>query len=49
METENKNQIKNVLDLSLIDDSFILAMLNLIKEHKEKQNGLSKNKNLFWW
>ena len=49
METESKNKIKNVLDLSLIDDSFILAMLNLIKEHKEKQNGLSKNKNLLWW
>ena len=40
METESK--IKNVLDLSLIDDSFVLAMLNLIKEYKEKQNGLSK-------
>ena len=47
METETKNQIKNVLDLSLIDDSFVLAMLNLIKKYKEKQNGLSKNKNLF--
>ena len=38
------NEIKNVLDLSLIDHEFIVAMLNLILEEKEKQNGrLQKN------
>ena len=37
------NGIKNVLDLSLIDHEFIVAMLNLILEEKEKQNGLSRN------
>lgn len=37
------NKIKNVLDLSLIDHEFIVAMLNLILEEKEKQNGLSRN------
>lgn len=37
------NEIKNVLDLSLIDHEFIVAMLNLILEEKEKQNGLSRN------
>ena len=37
------NEIKNVLDLSLIDHEFIVAMLNLIREEKEKQNGLSRN------
>lgn len=37
------NEIKNVLDLSLIDHEFIIAMLNLILEEKEKQNGLSRN------
>ncbi len=37
------NEIKNVLDLSLIDHEFIVAMLNLILKEKEKQNGLSRN------
>lgn len=37
------NEIKNVLDLSLIDHEFIVAMLNLILEEKEKQNGLPRN------
>ena len=37
------NEIKNVLDLSLIDHEFIVAMLNLILEEKEKQNGLQKH------
>lgn len=37
------NEIKNVLDLSLIDHEFIVAMLNLILEEKENQNGLSRN------
>lgn len=37
------NEIKNVLDISLIDHEFIVAMLNLILEEKEKQNGLSRN------
>ncbi len=37
------NEIKNVLDLSLIDHEFIVAMLNLILEEKEKQNGLQRN------
>ena len=37
------NKIKKVLDLSLIDHEFIVAMLNLILEEKEKQNGLQRN------
>lgn len=37
------NEIKNVLDLSLIDHEFIVVMLNLILEEKEKQNGLQRN------
>ena len=37
------NEIKNVLDLSLIDHEFIVDMLNLILGEKEKQNGLSRN------
>ena len=37
------SEIKNVLDLSLIDHEFIVAMLNLILEEKEKQNGLQRN------
>ena len=37
------NEIKNVLDLSLIDHEFIVAMLNLILEEKEKKNGLQRN------
>lgn len=37
------NEIKNVLDLSLIDHEFIVAMLNLILEEKVKQNGLQRN------
>ena len=37
------NEIKNVLDLSLIDHEFIVAMLDLILEEMEKQNGLPRN------
>lgn len=37
------NEIKNVLDLSLIDHEFIVAMLDLILEELEKQNGLPRN------
>lgn len=37
------DEIKNVLDLSLIDHEFIVAILNLILEEKEKQNGLQRN------
>lgn len=37
------NEIKNVLDLSLIDHEFIVVMLNLVLEEKEKQNGLQRN------
>lgn len=37
------NEIKNVLDLSLIDHEFIVEMLNLILEEKEKKNGLRRN------
>ena len=40
---KSTNEIKNVLDLSLIDHEFIVAMLNLILEEKEKQNGLQRN------
>lgn len=35
--------IKNDLDLSLINNEFIVAMLNLILEEKEKENGLHQN------
>ena len=34
---EENNEIKNVLDLSLIDHEFIVEMLNLILEAKEKE------------
>ena len=37
------NEIKNVLDLSLIDHEFIVAILDLILEELETQNGLSRN------
>ena len=37
------NEIKNVLDLSLIDHEFIVAMLNLILVEMENQNGLQRN------
>lgn len=37
------NEIKNVLDLSLIDHEFIVAILDLILEELEKQNGLQRN------
>ena len=37
------NEIKNVLDLSLIDHEFIVAMLDLILEELEKQSGLPRN------
>ena len=40
---KTNNEIKNVLDLSIIDHEFIIAMLNLILEEKEKQNGLQRN------
>ena len=35
--------IKNDLDLSLINNEFIVSMLNLILEEKEKENGLHQN------
>ena len=38
---ENKEEVKNVLDLSLIDHEFIVAMLNLILDEKER----TKNEN----
>lgn len=34
---EENNEIKNVLDLSLIDHEFIVEMLNLILEKKRKK------------
>ena len=40
---KKNTEIKNVLDLSLIDHEFIVAMLNLILEAKEQENELSKN------
>lgn len=41
------NEIKNVLDLSLIDHEFIVAILDLILEELEKQNGLQRNQSIF--
>lgn len=38
---ENKEEVKNVLDLSLVDHEFIVAMLNLILDEKER----AKNEN----
>ena len=38
--------IKNDLDLSLISNEFIVAMLNLILEEKEQGNGLHQDENL---
>ena len=35
--------IKNDLDLSLISNEFIVAMLNLILKDKEQSNGLHQN------
>jgi len=35
--------IKNDLDLSLINNEFIVAMLNLILEEKEQANGLHQD------
>lgn len=40
---ETNKEIKNVLDLSLIDHEFIVAILDLILESKEVKNELSKN------
>ena len=41
---ETTDEVKNVLDLSLIDHEFIVEMLNLILEEKEKkENGLHQN------
>lgn len=41
---QNKNdEPKNVLDLSLIDHEFIVAMLNLILQDKEESNGLHQD------
>ena len=37
------NEIKNVLDVSLSDHEFIVAILDLILEELEKQNGLQRN------
>ena len=35
--------IKNDLDLSLISNEFIVAMLNLILQDKEESNGLHQD------
>lgn len=35
--------IKNDLDLSLINNEFIVAMLNLILKDKEQENGLHQD------
>ena len=35
--------IKNDLDLSLINNEFIVAMLDLILKDKEQSNGLHQN------
>ena len=35
--------IKNDLDLSLINNEFIVAMLNLILQDKEESNGLHQD------
>ena len=40
---ETTDEVKNVLDLSLIDHEFIVAMLNLIIKDKEQENGLHQN------
>ena len=40
---EPKIVIKNDLDLSLINNEFIVAMLNLILKDKEQGNGLHQN------
>ena len=40
---ETTDEVKNVLDLSLIDHEFIVEMLNLILEEKEQENGLHQN------
>lgn len=40
---KQKIEIKNDLDLSLIDHEFIVAMLNLILKDKEQENGLHQN------
>ena len=41
MEKTN-NEIPNMLDLSLIDHEFVVAMLNMILEEKEKQMNAKK-------
>ena len=38
--------IKNDLDLSLINNEFIVAMLNLILKDKEQENELHQDENL---
>ena len=40
---KKNTEIKNVLDLSLIDHGFIVAMLDLTLESKDKENEPSKN------
>ncbi len=40
---ETTDEVKNVLDLSLIDHEFIMAMLDLILKDKEQENGLHQN------
>ena len=40
---ETTDEVKNVLDLSLIDHEFIVEMLNLILQDKEESNGLHQN------
>ena len=40
---KNETEIVNVLDLSLIDNEFVIAMLNLILEHREIKDDTSKD------
>ena len=40
---ETTDEVKNVLDLSLIDHEFIVEMLNLILDEKEQENGLHQD------
>ena len=42
---QNKKDITNEIDISLLDNAFYVALFNQILDHKksEVQNGLSKN------
>ena len=40
---KNETEIVNVLDLSLIDNEFVIAMLNLILEHRKLKDDTSQN------